>query len=268
MRNLRRIYKLLSLLFHAALGVALTLVFTRRSQTTPSPLFDAIACWWRARIGRILGLRLEIRGRPTPGAALWVVNHISWIDIAALGGIAPVSFLSKSEVRGWPIIGWLAARGGTLFIRRGARDGADTAAEEITWHLIRGRRVVLFPEATTTRGDIVRPFHPRLFAAAIRANVPIQPIALRYRPPAGMPRHAPHPSVPFVDDDTLPAHAWRVLGEPKIEAELAFLPPQQPAVGTERRALAQAAQTEISEYLALRADAVQSGKDGASEVRT
>lgn len=248
MRNLRRTYRLLSLLLHAALGVVLTLVFTRARQTTPSPLFDAIACWWRARIGRILGLRLEIRGKPVAGAALWVVNHISWIDIAALGGVAPVSFLSKSEVRGWPVIGWLAARGGTLFIRRGARGGADAAAEEITWHLIRGRRVILFPEATTTRGDLVRPFHPRLFSAAIRANVPVQPIALRYLPPAGFPRQAHHPTVPFVDDDTLPAHAWRVLGEPRIEVEIAFLAPLQSA-GVERRALAESAHEAVAGFL-------------------
>lgn len=241
MRNLRRIRRLLSLLLHAALGAVLTLAFTRSRQVAPGPVFDAIACWWRARIGRILGLRIVTHGQPLPGPALWVANHISWIDIAALGGFVPVSFLSKSEVRNWPLIGWLAARGGTLFIRRGQRGGADTATEEITWHLIRGRRVILFAEATTTRGDRVRPFHPRLFATAIRAGVPVQPVALRYPPHPGAEAGAPHPTVPFVDDDTLLAHAWRVLGEPRIDVEMTFLQPLATQHGQERKALALAA---------------------------
>lgn len=263
MRNLRRIYKLLSLIVHAALGVGLTLAFTRARQTAPSPLFDAIACWWRARIGRILGLRIETKGKPTPGGALWVANHISWIDIAVLGGQMPVSFLSKSEVRGWPIIGWLATRGGTLFIRRGARGGADAAAEEITWHLIRGRRVVLFAEATTTRGDRVRTFHPRLFAAAIRAGVPVQPIALRYLPRIGAPYGEPHPVAPFVDDDTLLAHAWRVLGEPLIHVELAFLKPLAVHDDLERKVLARAAHDIVNaQVTGTASDAIQPGRLG------
>lgn len=247
MRNLRRIYRLLSLGFHALFGVVLTLAFTRPHQVAPSPLFDEIACWWRARIGRILGLRTTIIGQPTPGPALWVANHISWIDIAVLGGLVPVSFLSKSEVRHWPVIGWLTARSGSLFIQRGERGGANAAAEKITWQLIRGRRVILFAEGTTSRGDQVRPFHPRLFGAAIRAGVPIQPVALRYLPSADAKPGTPHPTAPFVDDDTLFAHAWRVLGEAQIRVELTFLPVLPVQSNQERKSLAQAAHTVVSE---------------------
>jgi 1-acyl-sn-glycerol-3-phosphate acyltransferase len=248
MPTARRIYRVTLLLLHAALGIALTLLLTRPRQAAPGPVFDAIACWWRARIARILRLDLRVRGRPVDGPALLVANHVSWMDIPVLGWIPTISFLSKAEVRRWPVIGWLAARGGTLFIRRGERGGADTAAEQITWHLIRGRKVLLFPEGTTTDGGRVRAFHPRLFAAALLANVAVQPIALRYTRPQGQPHGTPHPSAPFIGDDTFPSHLWRVLGERRIVVELEFLAPIN-TQGRERKALAQAAQQQIAEVV-------------------
>ncbi|APZ43704.1 lysophospholipid acyltransferase family protein [Acidihalobacter ferrooxydans] len=248
MRTARRFARLLLLLLHIALGVVLTVLLTRPRQTAPSALFDAIAGWWRARIARIVGVRVQTRGRPLDGPALLVSNHISWLDIAVLGGIAPLSFLSKSEVRHWPILGWLAARGGTLFIRRGAREAADNAAEQITWHLIRGRKVLLFPEGTTGDGSTVRTFHPRLFSAAVLADVLIQPVALRYTKPQGQPRGTPHPTAPFIGDDTFPAHLWRVLAEPCIVAEVTFLPPIH-AQGEDRKTLARHARESIARRL-------------------
>ena len=245
MPTARRIYRIALLLLHAALGVVLTLLMTRPRQAAPGPVFDAIVCWWRARAARILHLELRVRGRPVDGPALLVANHISWMDIPVLGWIPTISFLSKAEVRRWPVIGWLAARGGTLFIRRGERKGADAAAEQITWHLVRGRKVLLFPEGTTTDGSGVRAFHPRLFSAALLAGVPVQPVALRYSLPQGQARGTPHPSAPFIDDDTFPSHLWRVLGEPRIVVEVEFLAPLN-TQGRERKELARAAQRQIA----------------------
>ncbi|MEJ2479606.1 MAG: lysophospholipid acyltransferase family protein [Acidihalobacter sp.] len=248
MPTARRIYRITLLLLHAALGVMLTLLMTRPGQAAPGPVFDAIVCWWRSRVAHILRLDLRVRGRPVDGPALLVANHISWMDIPVLGWIPTISFLSKAEVRGWPVIGWLAARGGTLFIRRGERKGADAAAEQITWHLVRGRKVLLCPEGTTTDGSGVRAFHPRLFAAALLAGVPVQPIALRYTQPQGQAPGTPHPCAPFIGDDTFPSHLWRVLGERRIVVEVEFLAPLN-THGRERKALAQAAQQQIGGVL-------------------
>lgn len=245
MPTARRIYRIALLLLHAAVGVVLTLLMTRPRQAAPGPVFDAVACWWRARLAHILRLEVKVRGRPVDGPALLVANHISWMDIPVLGWIPTISFLSKAEVRRWPVIGWLAARGGTLFIRRGERGSADSAAEQITWHLVRGRKVLLFPEGTTTDGSGVRAFHPRLFAAALLANVPVQPIALRYTLPQGQAHGTPHPTAPFIGDDTFPSHLWRVLGEPRIVVEIDFLAPLN-AHGRERKTLAQSAQQQIA----------------------
>lgn len=249
MRNLRRIYRLLNLCLHTLVGVVLAFLFTRPNQVAPTPLFDSIACWWRGRIGRILGLKISVSGQPIPGPALWVANHISWIDIAVLGSQMPVSFLSKSEVRHWPILGWLAARAGTLFIHRGNRGGANAATEEITWHLIRGRRIILFAEGTTTRGNLVRPFHPRLFASAVRAGVPVQPIAISYSQSDDETPFHPHPTVPFVDDDTLLGHLWRVLGEARIGVKLSFLPFLPTRSNQERKQLAQTTREAVCKSL-------------------
>lgn len=258
MPTARRIYRIALLLLHAALGVVLTLLMTRPRQAAPGPVFDAIVCWWRARAARILHLELRVRGRPVDGPALLVANHISWMDIPVLGWIPTISFLSKAEVRRWPVIGWLAARGGTLFIRRGERKGADAAAEQITWHLVRGRKVVLFPEGTTTDGSGVRKFHPRLFSSAMLAGVPVQPIALRYTLPQGQARGTPHPSAPFIGDDTFPAHLWRVLGERRIVAEVEFLAPLI-VRSHDRKTLAQSAQQQITRVVCGQTSAPHEG---------
>lgn len=253
MRTARRLSRLFLLVLHLALGAVLTLLFTRAHQPAPGPVFDAVAGWWRARIARVMGLRIIMRGRPVDGPALLVANHISWLDIPVLGWIPSISFLSKSEVRAWPLIGWVAARGGTLFIRRGSRGGADNAAEQITWHLIRGRKVLLFPEGTTTDGSAVRAFHPRLFAAAVLAGVPIQPVALRYTVPQGQARGTPHPTMPFIGDDTFPTHLWRVLAEPRTIVEVEYLP-VVPVHGQDRKALAQTARESIVRTISGAAD--------------
>jgi len=258
MHTARRIYRIALLLLHAALGVILTLLLTRPRQAAPGPVFDAIACWWRVRVARILNLELRVRGRPLDGPALLVANHVSWLDIPVLGWIPTISFLSKAEVRSWPVIGWLAARGGTLFIRRGARGSADNAAEQITWHLVRGRKVLLFPEGTTTDGSGVRTFHPRLFASAMLAGVPVQPIALRYTLPQGQARGTPHPSAPFIGDDTFPAHLWRVLGEGRIVVEIEFLAPLI-AQEHDRKTLAQTAQQQIARVVCEPVDDAHEG---------
>lgn len=249
MRIARRIYRIAQLLLHTALGVVLTLLLSRPDQPAPGPLMDAVAAWWRLRITRILKLQLHVRGRPLDGPVLLVSNHVSWLDIPVLGWISGLSFLSKAEVRDWPIIGWLAARGGTLFIRRGRRGAADNAAEQITWNLVRGRKVLLFPEGTTTDGSSVRTFLPRLFSPALLASVPVQPVALRYVLPQGQQPGMPHPSAPFIGDDTFPSHLWRILGERSIVVEIEFLAPLK-TEGRDRKTLARIAQDRIAAVVA------------------
>lgn len=135
---------------------------------------------WSQRFLRILGVRLELRGAPIAPGTLLVANHISWLDILVLNAFTPARFVSKAEVRTWPLIGWLAARNGTVFLRRGSRGHARLVNAEIAGLLRAGQIVAVFPEGTTTDGSHVQHFHAALLQPAIDAGCPVQALALRY----------------------------------------------------------------------------------------
>lgn len=236
MSFLRVTLRLMLLLAHVFIGAAaITAIGHLREDGIPRGRFERAVRWWLGRIPRIAGVRVHVRGEPAPGPVLMVSNHVSWLDIPVLGGLASTGFLSKSEVRRWPLIGWLAARTGTRFIERGAH-GAAAVSERIARDLALGRRMHVFAEGTTTDGKDVRRFHPRLLAAAQLTGCPVQPVALRYLPtPDGRPTPAPY----FGDAMLLP-HLLRVLAEPVLDVEVNFLDPVDPG-GQDRRGLADAA---------------------------
>ncbi len=236
MKSLRVTFRLMLLLAHMLIGMAAILAIGhQRDGHIPRGRFERAVRWWLGRIPRIAGVRVHARGVPADGPVLVVYNHVSWLDIPVLGGLESVGFLSKAEVRRWPMIGWLAARTGTLFIRRGA-NMSNAVSEAIAGDLRRGRRVHVFAEATTTDGSDVRRFHPRLLAAAQDTGSPIQPVAIRYLPtPDGRPSPAP-----YYGDATLLSSVIQVLAEPRLDVEVSFLPVIHPE-GRERRELADAA---------------------------
>ncbi|WP_341707168.1 lysophospholipid acyltransferase family protein [Halopseudomonas sp.] len=200
--------------------------------------------WWMRNLIRILPLQVKVSGKPTAATALWVSNHVSWLDIVVLGAQAPVHFLSKAEVRSWPVIGWLASAAGTCFIQRGQGTSASVQ-EQLTSVLNANRSLVIFAEGTTTAGDRVRTFHGRLLSAAIDAQVPTQPVAVAYR-------YADERDdiAPFIDDDEFSQHLWRLLGSKDIEVEVQFLPLQD-STSQNRNQLARNAHTAVSQALGL-----------------
>ncbi|AMO78702.1 lysophospholipid acyltransferase family protein [Pseudomonas citronellolis] len=194
--------------------------------------------WWLARLSRALPLRVKVYGELPREPALWVSNHVSWLDIPLLGALAPLTFLSKAEVRQWPLAGWLAEKAGTLFIRRGSGDGSRLG-EQIAGALQLGRSTLIFPEGTTTDGRGLRNFHGRLLAGAIQAGVPLQPVALRYLRD-GEPDHL----APFIGDDDLLSHLLRLLRNDRGCVEIHLLAPL-PSQGRDRAQLAQQAHAAI-----------------------
>lgn len=133
----------------------------------------------------IVGGRLRVEGVP-PRDGLIVCNHLSYVDIAALGSACPCSFVSKAEVRRWPFIGWAAELAGTVFVRRAHRSEVAGQVEDIKQAIIRGIPIVLFPEGTSTDGSQVLPFRSALLQAALETGCNVTPAALSYRadPPA------------------------------------------------------------------------------------
>lgn len=200
-------------------GLLLATLFLRngiQGSTIASRLF----LWWNRDLCSIFKARISSTGTPANEATLYVMNHISWFDIPALASRLPLHFLSKSEVRSWPVIGWLSHRAGTLFIQRGAAGAAQKSLAEITHCLKNGGSVVLFPEGTTSNGEQLKKFHARLYQAAIDAKVKIQPIALRYPYGDGI-----NPFVPYIDDMTFVDSVIGLTRSHPLKVELHFLQP-------------------------------------------
>ncbi|CAD5105968.1 lysophospholipid acyltransferase family protein [Zestomonas carbonaria] len=195
--------------------------------------------WYLQRLNGALPFRVEVHGTLPERPMLWVSNHVSWTDIPLLGMLSPLTFLSKAEVRTWPLAGWLAHQAGTLFIRRGSGDSA-LLQRRMADSLRSGRSVLVFPEGTTTDGRALRTFHGRLLGAAIDSGVAVQPVAISYRR-AG---ESDHRIAPFIGDDDLLSHLLRLFAEDCLEVRIDLLAPLA-SLGLERAELARRAQLSV-----------------------
>ncbi len=192
---------------------------------------------WAARMLAILHIRVVTRGRAPSvraGGALLVANHVSWLDIHVLHSLLPVRFISKAEVRGWPVIGWLAEEVGTVFLVREKKSDAMRVNQLMANHLREGDLLALFPEGTTSDGREVLPFYPSLFQPAVEARAQIWPARLRYLDDEGNTCEA----AAYYGGMTLAESLWRVARQGSIVVEVEFLPliPHQEGMG--RRDLA------------------------------
>jgi len=210
-------WKLLRISLHLFSGLTLTLLFVRNGihgSNRASRLF----IWWNNRLCRIFKAHISVQGRMSSEPTLYVMNHISWFDIPVLASQQPLHFLSKAEVKSWPLIGWFTQRAGTLFIQRGVAGAAQNSLNEISQCLKNGGSVVVFPEGTTSNGSNLKKFHGRLLQAAINAQVKIQPIALRYPYKNGI-----NPHVPYVGDTSFMDSVLGLTQSKPLNVELYFL---------------------------------------------
>ena len=249
MATLRGILRLLHLFVHFAKGLYLS--YTRLHGTQSHDLsteqHDIIRKWLH-RSAEIIGIDIQVHGTPTQTPTFVVANHISWLDIIIISSVLPVSFLSKDEIRSWPIIGTLAAKAGTLFIRRGSKNGAAEAVELVKVKLKAGHSVASFPEAKTTDGTSVHVFHARLFAAAIETNTPIQPVALRYPPLEKHTEARVNAIVPYVEGPNLVQHAFRIMCAKRTIAEVTICDELQ-SKDQLRKEIAQSAREAIAQIV-------------------
>ena len=202
--------------------------------------------WWSAGLLRSVGVGLQVRGTPRPGATLLVANHVSWLDIAALHAAVPQArFVSKADVRRWPLLGWLVAGAGTLFIERERKRDALRVVHAMAEALRAGETVAVFPEGTTGPGPDLLPFHANLLQAAIATETPIQPAVLRFADA----RQRFSPAVAYVGDTTLLQSLWWVATARGLVAHVDLLPPQATA-HADRRALAEHLRQQMAARLA------------------
>ncbi len=186
--------------------------------------------YWSAGLMRAFGFRVKRYGTPLPGAVLFVANHVSWIDIVLFHSQLWAGFVSKAEVANWPLVGRLANLSGTIYHHRGSQDSLHGVMHQMLLRLQEGRPVAVFPEGRTTAGDGLGVFHARIFQPAVLAEVPAQPVALRY----GIGGEA-QTVIAFKPGETFLGSFLRLLGEPSRVAEVHFLDPVPPSEEGRRR---------------------------------
>lgn len=241
MKTARALWRALRVVLHALSGLAQIVgLFPRLPQEQRDLRVQA----WASALVRLLGIELQVTGPvPVAGPLLLVANHISWLDIVVLHAAHHCRFVSKADVKAWPLIGVMATGAGTLYIQRRSRRDALRVVHRMAQSLEDGDILAVFPEGTTGDGHGLLPFHANLIQAAISAQAPVQPVALRYVEVA---TGANSRAMSYVGDETLVGSLWRTLCASGVRADVVFGAPQT-ADGRDRRGWA----ADLREAIAL-----------------
>lgn len=237
----RRIWRIGRLVLHVLAGVfqtaALFGFYTAEHR-------DRVISRWSAKLLRILHVRLISSPFPALAqGALLVANHVSWLDIFVILSSRRVHFVSKQEVRAWPVIGWLAWRAGTLFIDRKRKSDTARITGEMRKLLSDDAWVAVFPEGTSTDGSRLLQFLPSLLQPAVTLGLPVVAAALRYRTPEGNFTAA----AAYADGLSLSRSLWNLTAEREI---LVLLDASKPIHSDDRRELATRCHAQIAQVLA------------------
>lgn len=237
-------WRLARAVLHGLHGVAIVLL---RFPSLRLEQRRARIAWWSAKMLRMLGGELRIRGQFKPGAKLIVANHVSWLDIMAVHAACPEArFVSKADVKGWPLVNRLVSAADTLYIEREKRRDAMRVVHQMADALRAGDTVAVFPEGTTGPGPELLPFHANLLQAAVATGTPVQPVVLRFADRFG-PFSA---AAEYVGDTTLPQSLWKLANSRGLVVHVDVLPPQG-SEHADRRALSEHLRTLIAERLAV-----------------
>lgn len=248
MRPLRYLWRVPLLLLHTVLAIllaAFVMSWNRHSvmRDGREPFAHKLIRWWSTMLLRIFGLRSVRFGQPLADPVLFVANHTSWIDIVLLHSQRAVCFVAKAEIARWPLVGWLAASGGTIFHRRGSNHSLAAVMQVMVERLRAGRSVAVFPEGGTGHDGVLKVFHARIFQAALDAEAPLQPVALRFARDGKRIVDAG-----FREHESFMANFLRLLGSVPMDAEVHFLQPV-PATPDARRKMAELSRERIAAAL-------------------
>jgi 1-acyl-sn-glycerol-3-phosphate acyltransferase len=190
---------------------------------------------------RALGMRVKAHGKPLRKDVFFVANHVSWHDIAILGGLTGTAFVAQDGVRKWPVIGWLATQNGTIFVSRTDKQSVAAQVSALRAAIAENWAVALFPEGTTSDGVGLLPFKPSLFAALSPMPKPmlIQPVLLDFG--------SVGPEIAWLGEETGGESAWRAFtrrGSYRVDVH--FLPPFDPGTLADRKAVCEEVRIRIS----------------------
>ena len=161
------------------LGLLTILFFPKETKSFKEIHFTIMMFWMRC-LALILGVEIDIRGKPDTSADLFVSNHVTYLDIIIINKLLPVNFIAKDEIASWPIIGRLASRTGTLFIKRGHNTESTKMINEMEKRFRLKNKIFFFPEGKIGNGKRIKKFHYKLFKSIENKKLYIQPIAIRY----------------------------------------------------------------------------------------
>ena len=240
MRNVVAIIKLVKVVAHLLHGLLVVyVIFPKLTQAQKNKRIEA----WAGALLAKLAIKLIVNGRPPKtGPMLLVSNHISWLDILVIHAAGHCRFVSKADIKHWPVLGTLTTAGGTLYIERESRRDAMRVVHHMSEALGDDDIVAVFPEGTTGNGVDMLPFHANLLQAAIAVDAPVQPIALSFKDTVtGQTSQA----ASFVGDETLIGSLWNTLKASNLAAVATYGVPQF-SNGRDRRTWAADLRTEIA----------------------
>ena len=224
------------------------IAFDLRLRRTIPHLYHSVLC-------ALIGVRIcEVGRRSSASPALILSNHVSWLDICVITALAPVVFVAKSEVAGWPVFGWLARLQRTIFINRRARRQIGAATREIAGRLLSGDVVVLFAEGTSSDGTRVLPFrsslvgavHHALGSATHHTHVTVQPMSLAYVGFGGVPMgRGLRERVAWYGDAELVPHLLHVLWSGAVDVTVSWGEATAYDMNADRKAIARAAEKSV-----------------------
>ena len=242
-RRLIALFRALRLMVHIVYGLMMAVAFPWFGLQIRRRILQS----WSAGLLDIFNVRLDLdKNDPLRKLrhGLIVTNHISWLDVFVLNAVVPMRFVAKSEVRRWPIIGWLCARAQTIFLERGKARSAARINVQMVELLHRGECLAVFPEGTTTDGRQVAHFHSSLLQPAIDAGALVHPIAIRYQNDDGTHSTA----AAYIDDLSFGASMWNILSTPELHVRL-IATPSLAAQSLDRRSLTRTSHERISTAL-------------------
>ncbi|MCW5623393.1 MAG: 1-acyl-sn-glycerol-3-phosphate acyltransferase [Burkholderiales bacterium] len=245
--RLRQFFRISGLALHIVVGLTLSGAVFPILRTAGR---QACFRWWSRRLLRILRVEIHIHGDPDAiprgQPALLLANHVSWLDVFVVRSAVECRFVAKSDIRQWPIVGWLVSKQGTVFVERARRRDTARVNASLESALLSGEKMVVFPEGTTTDGSVVKPFHASLLQPVVAVNGWAMPVALRYRYPDGR----RNDQAAYTGDLSLWDSAKQIAAQRYLIADVFFLPPEQ-AVGQHRRDLAASTGRAVAEALSL-----------------
>jgi 1-acyl-sn-glycerol-3-phosphate acyltransferase len=241
LRVLIRLFLFLGIVFGSLLDSLLRIGSPNRPGA-----YVARAAWlrrWASRTVRALDIQCHLSG-PLPSSGLLICNHLSYLDIVVLAAHLPMVFVAKSELRGWPVLGWCVRCAGTLFVNRQRRSDVKRVLDEFE-PVLRSKVVLaLFPEGTSSDGRQILPFHSSLLAPIENQNWPVTPAWLSYRLTDGTIEQ----DVAYWGDMTFGPHFLKLISKREIHAFVAFGDPLPPHL--DRKEIARLAFAQVN---ALRA---------------